>query len=338
MEKKIYVTPAKLSTFLDKLKNLFATKADVENLNLAKDYEQNDENHSEYIKNRPFYTGDDILNYVRGETFNTASGSWNTYPFLKEGMTYKIIWNGQEYFSTCETVNGNLQIGNATVRTETPDTTKEPYLLQDMAGMLTFIYFIKEESQSYTYEIYESTKNVKVLDKKYIPYVAGEKAEGRIFEYDGNSYKGGVNAEVFNDYVGNVATGSYSHVEGCNNIANHWYTHAEGLGVRASGSVSHSEGAYTVTTGSASHAEGSYTIAAAKDQHVQGTYNIEDTEERYAHIVGNGDYSAKIRSNAHTLDWNGNGWYAGNLYVGGTSQDDAMPLTTVQIIKLEDGD
>ena len=28
-------------------------------------------------------------------------------------------------------------------------------------------------------------------------------------------------------------------------------------------------------------------------------------------------------SNAHTLDWQGTAWYAGDVYVGGTSQDDA---------------
>ena len=53
-------------------------------------------------------------------------------------------------------------------------------------------------------------------------------------------------------------------------------------------------------------------------------------------IIGNGSINSP--HNAFAVDWNGNGWYAGNLYVGGTSQDDAIPLTAVQIIKLEDGD
>ena len=41
----------------------------------------------------------------------------------------------------------------------------------------------------------------------------------------------------------------------------------------------------------------------------------------YAHIVGNGT-SDTARSNAHTLDWDGLGWFAGGLKVGGTGQDD----------------
>ena len=38
----------------------------------------------------------------------------------------------------------------------------------------------------------------------------------------------------------------------------------------------------------------------------------------YAHIVGNGT-AEDARSNAHTLDWKGNAWYSGDVYVGSTS-------------------
>ena len=38
----------------------------------------------------------------------------------------------------------------------------------------------------------------------------------------------------------------------------------------------------------------------------------------YAHVVGNGT-SDDTRSNAHTLDWEGNAWYSGDVYVGSTS-------------------
>jgi hypothetical protein len=41
-------------------------------------------------------------------------------------------------------------------------------------------------------------------------------------------------------------------------------------------------------------------------------------KNKYAHIVGNGTSRAE-RSNAHTLDWDGNAWYQGDVYVGSTS-------------------
>lgn len=47
-----------------------------------------------------------------------------------------------------------------------------------------------------------------------------------------------------------------------------------------------------------------------------------DTRGKYAHIVGNGT-ADNARSNAHTLDWNGLGWFKGGLKVGGTGQDDS---------------
>jgi hypothetical protein len=44
----------------------------------------------------------------------------------------------------------------------------------------------------------------------------------------------------------------------------------------------------------------------------------ETTRGAYAHIVGNGT-STSNRSNAHTLDWEGNAWFAGDVYVDSTS-------------------
>lgn len=98
------------------------------------------------------------------------------------------------------------------------------------------------------------------------------------------------------------------------------YAFAEGEATKASGTYSHAEGYYTTASGTYSHAEGRYTIAASADQHAQGKYNIEDSNNTYAHIVGNGT-SADNRSNAHTLDWSGNAWFAGKISQDGTPTD-----------------
>ena len=84
------------------------------------------------------------------------------------------------------------------------------------------------------------------------------------------------------------------------------------------------EGYETVAKADVSHTEGCETIAASIYQHAQGKCNIEDANDEYAHIVGNGTASYN-RSNAHTLDWSGNAWFAGDVYVGstsGTNRDD----------------
>ena len=121
--------------------------------------------------------------------------------------------------------------------------------------------------------------------------------------------------------VGVEASGNGSFAEGGGTKASNDSSHAEGMNTTASGTSSHAEGNYTQATGDCSHAEGSCTIASGECQHVQGKFNIEDTENKYAHIVGNGKDN-KNRSNTHTLDWEGNAWYAGKLSQEGTPTDD----------------
>lgn len=118
-----------------------------------------------------------------------------------------------------------------------------------------------------------------------------------------------------------AANGWNSHAEGRDTIASGANSHAEGLLTEAIGADSHVEGMYTIAKGSISHAEGYGTIAG-EYQHAQGKYNIEDADDKYAHIVGNGTGDSG-RSNAHTLDWDGNAWYQGSIKVGGTGWDDA---------------
>ena len=127
-----------------------------------------------------------------------------------------------------------------------------------------------------------------------------------------------------------TASGRYSHAEGYFTIASGEASHAEGYFTIASGEASHAEGYFTIASGEASHAEGGGTIASSECQHVQGKFNIEDTTNTYAHIVGNGE-TDDARSNAHTLDWNGNAWFAGNVSVDGTPTYD-NDLTTKKYV------
>lgn len=108
------------------------------------------------------------------------------------------------------------------------------------------------------------------------------------------------------------AFGSNSHAEGFRSIARGENSHAEGYYTIANGYCSHTEGYQTAANEDYSHAEGLSTKAASPIQHVQGSYNIEDADSKYVHIVGNGTSDTE-RSNAHTLDWEGNAWYAGSV-------------------------
>lgn len=74
-----------------------------------------------------------------------------------------------------------------------------------------------------------------------------------------------------------------------------------------------SEGYKTQSLGGyGAHSEGRGTIIKTPAGHAQGRYNLIDETGLYAHIVGNGEDDT-VRSNAHTLDWAGNAWYAGTV-------------------------
>jgi hypothetical protein len=81
-------------------------------------------------------------------------------------------------------------------------------------------------------------------------------------------------------------------------------------------------GEHSFSHGSASVAMGKNSFATvassalSENQFTTGKNNVPDMTNTYAHIVGNG---STTRSNAHTLDWEGNAWYQGNVYVGSTS-------------------
>ena len=119
--------------------------------------------------------------------------------------------------------------------------------------------------------------------------------------------------------------GMFAHAQGQWCKAAGYAAHAEGLRSSAAGGRAHAEGVDCVASGDQSHAEGYMTHAVSANQHVQGKFNADDTEGRYAHIVGNGTDGYR-RSNIHTVGWDGSAWFKGKVYVGGTSQDDAEEL------------
>lgn len=90
--------------------------------------------------------------------------------------------------------------------------------------------------------------------------------------------------------------------------------HAEGRSTLATGANSHAEGNNTIAAGEQAHARGLGTRAYGRNQTVLGRYNIIDTANKYALIVGNGTDDTN-RSNALTVDWEGNVYIAGDANI-----------------------
>lgn len=129
-------------------------------------------------------------------------------------------------------------------------------------------------------------------------------------------------AALLRGIYSHVAYGKGAHAEGTSNTANGENAHAEGCRNIASGSYSHVEGYGNEASGHATHVQGKFNVV----QSVTGPNYL----GKYCHIVGNGT-SDTARSNAHTLDWNGNAWFAGDVYTGGTAMDSGAKKLATEV-------
>lgn len=105
-----------------------------------------------------------------------------------------------------------------------------------------------------------------------------------------------------------TANGDYSHAEG-NSETFGTASHSEGYQTKAIGDYSHAGGYDSEASGRASTAIGTGTKASSENQATIGRYNVEDTQGKYALVVGNG--SPSNRSNALAVGWDG-GLYVNN--------------------------
>ncbi len=138
--------------------------------------------------------------------------------------------------------------------------------------------------------------------------------------------------------VPTTASGESSFAQGKGCTASGSASQAMGQKNEAIGHLSHAIGTYCQAKGLASAAFGGYCIASGRCSFVAGQYNEEDTNadlsgtgsKRYILIIGNGT-ADNARSNAMTVDWNGNEVLAGKLTLGAGPTED-MDAATKQYV------
>lgn len=164
--------------------------------------------------------------------------------------------------------------------------------------------------------------------------IKNTKVPTKTSELENDSHFLAADTEISWGRKADTTIGEQSVALGVNVEASGVNSHAEGSNTKASGSCSHAEGRITTASGYASHAEGSNTEAKGNTQHVQGKYNVIDESNKYAHIVGGGTSNDK-RKNIHTLDWEGNAEYAGD--VAATVNGKKVSMSTLADIFLQPG-
>lgn len=172
-------------------------------------------------------------------------------------------------------------------------------------------------------------------------YSFGGDASGMGAVAEGNSTASGKLSHAEGNYTG--ATSKYAHSEGNATYARDQEAHSEGYGTLAAGIASHAEGWQTTSAvlgshaegresyaaGMYSHAEGFGTRTSADGSHAGGMFNVVDTNDTYAEIIGNGA-NGTSRSNARTLDWNGNEELQGTIYLGGCTANGETPYSGIR--------
>lgn len=273
------------------------------------DWEEDDSSNNSYVQNRPaIRAGEGEGSIVEGQI--EQEDSYNTYTILVSGEA-----NATSYtFTTTDNVTSNYWLYVA-------EYNNDYYAVMEFSGEPTtnVITFHKTLST----ETALTNEPILLHYKRKDAVGENSSAEGRLtWSIGADSHAEG--------YLTRAIGANGSHAEGFRTQSKGASAHAEGVVSLSLNTASHSEGSFTVAKNKYSHAEGWYTIASSNSQHVQGKYNIEDSTNTYAHIVGNGT-SLSARSNAHTLDWSGNGWYAGKLTVG-TGPVNDMDVSTKKYV------
>ena len=143
------------------------------------DWNQNDETAADYVKNRPFYTGDPVETVlVEESTVPFAESPGGLYSGTVQstfsptlGETYKVSWDGTTYESACVEGKGNIFIGNLSIM-GTGSDTGEPFLVIPKGSIIAV--HTADTSASHTLSISQCVAGEVVkIDEKFIPDVSG---------------------------------------------------------------------------------------------------------------------------------------------------------------------
>lgn len=140
-------------------------------------WEQNDPTADDYIKNRPFYTGDQVETALVEEStvsFVNADGLYMAeFPSTFEatvGETYKVLWDGTAYECVCGNYLNLPIIGNQSIIGLGSDTG-EPFFIFNEYGLneTGWMSVAKDNSASHIISISRLVQEVVKIDAKYLP-------------------------------------------------------------------------------------------------------------------------------------------------------------------------
>ena len=142
------------------------------------DWDQNDESQADFVKNRPFYTGDPVETVLLEEqivTFYNDGDDAEPYYMSNEDFSFdisagdiaKVMWDGTEYSCIVVEFRGPVKFGNLSIDYDDNENTGEPFIFDGSS-------FCTKTSTDESHRIKLSKVSVEVnkIDEKYLPPIS----------------------------------------------------------------------------------------------------------------------------------------------------------------------
>ena len=149
-------------------------------IGVQSDWNQNDDTKPDYVKNRPFYTGDPVETVFVEESTASFTNAGGMYMAQIQsnfeatvGETYKVTWDGAVYECTCVDFNGIPSLGNLSIVDDGSDTG-EPFIISAPSSGKIAIATL-DTSTSHTFSISGIVLEVVEIDEKYLPMIPADK-------------------------------------------------------------------------------------------------------------------------------------------------------------------
>ena len=166
-----------LSKMIEKINGIPTKLSDLEadiDIGAQSDWNQNDENASDYVKNRPFYTSDPVETIIVEETtieqdsFEDWDGVYGCEITLSQpielNQNYTVVFDGAAYELTAFYDEGFPTIGST--YNELVDNTGLPFHVACIDGVG---YLVVKEYTNHAISIVGMIPRVHKLDEKYLP-------------------------------------------------------------------------------------------------------------------------------------------------------------------------
>ena len=168
-----------IKTIMNALKNYVDSKISKS----KSDWNQNDKSADNYIKNRPFYEKNEeilLVNNLTSENYDNEDIENPRCTFVL-GNTYKVIWNGVVYDNlVCHLEDDEWRVIAC-------DDNGCPFYIDDDGGDALYVSSDNED-EVWTVSIIEYQKELKKIDKKYLPDDIGGKSDWSVNDENDSAY------------------------------------------------------------------------------------------------------------------------------------------------------